>query len=413
MSRDTLLKMQSNKFSKALIASAAIMVAFGDLRNATTPLGYWIIWGAWLVLAIINLLLTKEAPKSNPHGAVALQLRLFGFLWLFVGFFISAIYNSDLVTLYQAIKLLVICVIGVLINKHSERIGRESILPICSLTAWVSCGAFLLTKFIFLRYQVILGDGRQGSLIAYPGVLWKTGVFFSVFALAHILYGKRKKFMSLLVCVVGVYTIFMDGSRTGFLLITFLALMLFAKRILGLRYSYGGLIGVGGIVLVAAMYMAGAEYSQFANMRTLPLERLLQGDEERITMFNDGLAQAEKCLPVGCGFGSAVTNTKEGPMVIHNAYLSALADVGIAGFAGFILIILGPFIVFLAARLRTGNPQLVTSAYQNYTAALALVGFAFVMSVHPLSTEMSEWGLYFLMSSWMFSEPTNGSVNLE
>lgn len=404
------------KYSIILITSASVMVALGDLRNAITPLGYWLLWGAWSIFATISLFLTKaNESKNRAPGTVAQKLLLAGFSLLLIGFMSSAIYNSDPFTLYQTIKLVMICAIGILIHKHSARIGHESIFPICLITVWISFGTFLLSKFFLLPYHVVLGDGRQGSLIAYPGVLWKTGAFFSMFALAHFLSARKLTFSSILVYIIGIYLIILDGSRTGFLWIALATGMLFALRILALRqsYSFVSLLAVGSLVLAGAVYWAVTASMQVASMHALPFERLSTGDSVRTTMLHDSLIQAERCLPVGCGFGTAVTDTTEGPMVVHNAYLATLADVGVVGLAGFLLVILGPFIALLAKHSKTRKVGLAARSYMTYTAALGVAGFGLMMTLHPLSTEMSEWGLFFLMSSWMFSNPASTPANIE
>lgn len=408
--------MRPPKYSIILITCASVMVALGDLRNAITPLGYWLMWGAWSIFATIGLLLTKaNESKHRAPGTVAQTLLLAGFSLLLIGFMSSAIYNSDPITLYQTIKLVMICAIGILIHRHSARIGHESIFPICLITVWISFGAFLLSKFFLLPYHVVLGDGRQGSLIAYPGVFWKTGAFFSIFALAHFLSARKMAFSSVLVYAIGIYIIMLDGSRTGFLWIALASGMLLALRILNQRqgYSFVGLMAAGSLVLAGTMYWAISVSIQVGNVDALPFERLSTGDSVRTTMLHDGLIDAEKCLPVGCGFGTAVTETPEGPMVIHNAYLATLADVGVVGLAGFLLIILGPFIALLATRTQARKVGLATGSYMTCTAAMGVAGFGFMMTLHPLSTELSEWGLYFLMSSWMFSNSASTAANIE
>lgn len=392
------------------------MVALGDLRNAITPLGYWLMWGAWSIFATISLLLKKASESTHrTPGTVAQKLLLAGFSLLLIGFISSAIYNSDPITLYQTIKLVMICAIGILIHKHSARIGLESIFPICLITVWISFGAFLLSKFFLLPYHVVLGDGRQGSLIAYPGVLWKTGAFFSIFALAHFLSARKMAFGSILVYTIGIYIIILDGSRTGLVWIALATGMLFALRVLNQRrrYSSIGLVALGSLVLAGSMYLANKVSIQGAIIHALPFERLSTGDSVRSTMLHDSLIHAEACVPLGCGFGNAVTETAEGPMVVHNAYLATLADVGLIGLAGFLLIILGPFVTILFTHSQARKVRLSAGSYITCAAALGVAGFGFMMTLHPLSTEMSEWGLYFLMSSWMFSNSASTPVNIE
>ena len=41
--------------------------------------------------------------------------------------------------------------------------------------------------------------------------------------------------------------------------------------------------------------------------------------------------------------------------------------------------------------------------YYRVAGLMGVCGFVFLMLLHPLSTEMSEWGLYLIMVSWLHS----------
>src|SRR5574337_37757 len=390
--------------SVILLTSASLLVALGDLRNVISPAGYWISWSVWLSIAMLSAFASR--PFSLAHSALAgAQIHLVvGFPVLVFAFLVSAVINADVETLYQGIKLIVIAIIGLFLSHSSHSLARKDIAAISGLIILSAFAIFEFAKHIALNWYVQLGDGRQGTVLAYPGVLWKTGAFFSAFLLARFFCGNKMRARFLLLYIVSVYLVFMDGSRTGFLwlavvLVSFVMMRLidFAKPV-SLPAIIFSLIGAtlgGGLLLAKSSDIGLADYAVVA-------ARLTEGDPVRAEMIGDGITLAEKCLPFGCGFGAAVTQTAEGSMVIHNAFLSSLADVGIVGFAGLLIIVFGPL---LAALQRLPAVSTPADGYYLLAAAMGVLGFAFSMFLHPLSTEMSEWGLFLIMAAWLSVPP--------
>lgn len=387
-----------------LIGCASFLIALGDLRNLITPLGYWVLWGMWLCFSVVNF----DSLEFNEIGKIGdgvIFLFSMGYFLIVLGFMISALVNLDVKTLYQSVKLIIIFLIGFQIFSHSQKIERSDVLFICLITIFISLSLYLLSKFIFTSYYIILGDGRQGSAFAYPGVFWKTGAFFSTIVFGHFLSSANWNFKYLLMYVLGIFVVISDGSRTGFIWIVFSTYVLILIRMVD-RNQYFPLYGLIAMVLISipvTAYLA-VKLSEVGDisMLALPLERLSAGDSMRTNMLHDVLIQAEKCFPFGCGFGEAVTETDESPMVIHNAYLALLADAGVLALTGFLIIIIGPFFVLMYEFTQAKNILIGSSSYFTAAAALGIAGFGFTMAIHPFSTEMSEWGLFFLTSSWMF-----------
>ena len=399
--------MRSQKVSLFLLISASVLVSLGDLRNLITPFGYWLAWGAWLSLAALSIAFVKHVPHSDQaNAATAQSLLLLGFGVLLSGFSLSALHNTDYITLYQTIKLAAIFAIGVLIYKHSNRLNHQHLASISLTTITVAFLLFASAKYAFPALHVQLGDGRQGSLIAYPGVLWKTGAFFSPFALAHFLSERNSSVTSLLSYLAGAFLVIIDGSRTGILWLIFSTTILISIRILDYRraYSFQNILLAGLAAATLSIWGAFLASTRDTINFALALDRISSGDPTRINMLADGLTHAEQCLALGCGFGSAVSATPEGPMVIHNAFLAVLGDVGVLGFIGFVVIISSPLLVLLARLSTFPSRSDFGSTYFICAATLGVIGFMFTLIFHPFSTEMSEWGLFFIMASWIFSK---------
>lgn len=399
--------MRSQKISLLLLISASVLVSLGDLRNLITPFGYWLAWAIWLSLAAVSVAFFKHEPYSyQDHAGIAQSLLLLGFGLLLSGFSLSALYNADYITLYQIIKMTAICAIGEFIYKHSNSLSHQQLASISFTTIAIAFLLFATSKYVFPASHVQLGDGRQGSLIAYPGVLWKTGAFFSPFALAYFLSERKNSVTSLLAYLAGAFLVIIDGSRTGILWLTFSTTILIGIRTLDYKraYSFQNIILAGlaaATLSISAAFLASApDTINFA----LALDRISSGDPTRINMLADGLTHAEQCLALGCGFGSAVSATPEGPMVIHNAFLAVLGDIGILGFIGLLVILASPLLALLAKLSISPSKSDLASAYFISAATLGVMGFMFTLLFHPLSTEMSEWGLFFIMASWIFSK---------
>ena len=388
------------------------MIALGDIRNVITPLGYWFFWGAWISYALHSRSSEiTDASGTAPHQFL-LKLIIFGCFWLISAFLISSIYNSSMETYYQGIKLIVIFIIGWLIFENSNNIDQEFILINCFYVIWISLSVYLVSKYIFPSYHVVLGDGRQGSILAYPGVLWKVGAFFSIIIFSRYVSLDKLNLKLLLTYLAGLLLVVLDGSRTGFIWISFSTIFLLIMRAFkqGKLFCFSEFNVLALSIICATVYWikSANESNQELSTFFLPFERLVGGDSVREKMITDAWMQADKCLPLGCGFGSAVTWTADQSMVVHNAYLALLVDVGVLGLGGFLMIVFGPFFILINSFLLDKNILNRKNSYFTAGAGLGVAGFCFTMMIHPLSTEMSEWGLFFLMAAWMFLKANKG-----
>lgn len=401
--------MRPKRISSSLIFFAVILVAFGDLRNIISPVGYWACWGAWLVLAGFSAawpskgLWQRQALLNRPISPAS-ALFCTGFLLLTLGFLVVGFKRGDNASFLQALKILSIFVIGILIKFHARLLTEKHVFITASIISFSAIAVLFLSIFIFDGFSVRLGDGRLGLLFLYPGVMWKIGVFFSLYGLAWFLGGNKYPFLGFTCFVVGLILVVLDGSRTGFIWFLFSATTLFLIYFLSVRArrtwrktarNYLSVSLVLGTILAVSI---GSNFLELI----IPVGRVLEGDSIRVQMLLDGLSQADRCLPFGCGYAATVTPTSEGEMVVHNAYVGLLGDAGLPALVGYVLIILSPLARRHRWRPRSESMRRETRFFR-LTALLAIAGYAVISAFHPYSTEMSEWGLFLLSAAWVLS----------
>lgn len=385
-----------------LIGLATLFVVMGDLRNLVSALGYWTAWIAWLVVSVfMSIVFIKRDFRLKKSGVWGVSSLIFGFYCLFFSFELSAAINGDVYTAYQGTKFIAIALLSIFIFFYSRFLGARDFYFISLFSIVISFLVFEYSRNIRVEWYVELGDGRQGDIIAYPGVLWKAGAFFIPFLIARLADDKGDKVFPLVGILLGVYLIIQDGSRTGFLWVAICMGIFAIFSIIRTKKNPLLILLFGGCFLSIAIGMVWFWILSGSSLESFPLifERLSEGDSLRSEMINDGIFHVESCLPFGCGFGTAVSATSDGPMVIHNAFLSSAGDVGVLGLLSLLFLIIYPLSVFVT-KLWEKKARL---NYYQLAALMGILGFAFLMLLHPLSSEMSEWGLYLIMVSWLGS----------
>lgn len=358
---------------KTTFVGILVLAAFGDLRNLVGSFGYWFAWGAILFFGCFSV-----RPKKLG------LLPTVGFLILALGFILASLVNGDPATLYQAAKLIVIGLLvylTILIQSNMAESDVEQafrvVVVLVFLVYWV---ARLLIPF----WRVELGDGRQGVIISYPGVIWKIGFFGFLYFV--VTANSRRLLTSICFISISAFLILIDGSRTAFILALGCIVALWFRWFAfdARAASQVALIVVLGALL--ASLLASLAFEDFNDF--LVFNRLSGGDEHRIAMFKEALRILAACGTLGCGWGSAMAPNDllaDGYMVIHNAYLEALIDGGMLAFLGLLIVTLGSLV---QASHRSSKHRLRLNTF----SALGIGSIAFLYLFHPLGTEMSEWG---------------------
>lgn len=408
------------------LAVSLVLMSLGDLRNVVTPVGYWTLWGGWAVLATLLLKPWREASLARPPWQVLLSFGV-----LFAGMLLAGLVNHDSVTIYHAVKVAVICGLFAVMWLLATRLSWSQMLTALYFSIIVS----LLCFFVPLLSGGYMesADGRQGSLFALFGVMWKAGTFFLPLFVAELIVRPHAQTKSSLAIGACLFLVLIDGSRTGLLLV--IAILGFSSGMIWWRKDYSKLLRrpqwvlitaccLGGLLLAntgikawegpgvsgEAQVAAPAQLASIAERALTPIvnTRLGSGDEARVQLLLNGIERGAKCLPLGCGFGS--TGTEVGaahPTYVHNAYLAALADFGFLGLAGMLGFLLSSLAPLLLIYPKKASPE---DAY--YIAALAgsATAYSVALMLHTFTTEMSEWGylIFALAFAWSLSKQRDG-----
>ncbi|MFI8336814.1 hypothetical protein ACIF2S_12625 [Pseudomonas taetrolens] len=389
--------MKSNATSYCVVLCACILVALGDIRSLISPAGYWAIW---CLVGIFGY--ASKGCVFSFRVSPELFTYLAGFFMVVMSFVLSAIMNSDVATLYQGVKICCVAAIFVCIYIHAQHLEGRQFYAISVTVLCVGLLFFLMSKYAVPAFYVVLGDGRQGSLFAFPGVLWKTCAFFIGFVIVGMLFDGRAKKIAVTAFIIGFYLLIADSSRTGFIIF---ALVVFLMGLLGLYTRPKTVVGAF-IVCVCAGILGLLLYSGgFTSMNPddapLVLDRLAAGDPVRMQMLVDGVAHSLECLPLGCGFGTTVSDVEGGVMVVHNAYLSSVGDLGLGGLMGLAILMFSPVLFFFTRLYKYSALKYKPARDLAYAVAAfgGVAGYILLLMLHPFSTELSEWGIWIVMVS--------------
>jgi hypothetical protein len=388
--------MSDRKMPFYIILFACFLVVLGDFRNVISPLGYWFLWGMIFIIGIFSGVVQKTNFDVTFFGVTA------GMVILVFALLISGLVNADAYTAYQGLKFLMIYAILTVIYSNSQFLRMQQFYQIAALSTIFGFSVFFLCKYVFTDYYIVLGDGRQGSLFAYPGVLWKTNAFFAAFVVARVLTSPfRKLIPATFILLASVYLLLADSSRTGFLwfsavmamfvVLSFLVNTTKFLSVLSIALMIGGIFVSFNLDLISGLFDGGS---------ILVINRLFEGDPIRSQMFSDGIVNAEACLPLGCGFQSSTSLVSGIPMVVHNVYLGILGDFGVLGELGLLIMVMSPVIIF-AMREWIGGATQGPLVHYKLAACLGASCYCFTLLFHPLSSEMSEWGYWAIMLSWL------------
>lgn len=434
----------SDRLPVALLTASLVLMVSGSLRDLVSPLGYWGAWGLW---AMVTLIVTRRAQgtctQTRPPGRVMASYAI-----LIAGMLLSAAFNRDGVSAYQAVKIGVVALMFMAMWRLAVRLDRRRLVGAMGWTVVVVLVSLAVSKVWNPTGQALLAGPREGSFLAVYGVLWKAGAFLLPVFLADAVETPGAWARNGLMVAACVFLVLIDGSRTGLLLlgataVGFLAFLVWRGGWALMRRQCRWLgaalvlllclqvLNTGANLGVAKQWWAGnttassvsdgteaavqpaaaqSAAAQPARVLEGALDRTFEtrigdGDPARIKLLRAGLGQVVACLPLGCGFGATGTDIGTGAqMVVHNAYLAALGDFGVLGLIG----MLG----FLAAAalpiwrvLRQGD----RSAQGLFVVAAAGSALAYGMSLmlNTFTTEMSEWGYLILMLAFAWAPPEN------
>ena len=363
----------------------------------------------WYFTAVVLMLLSTGILRARYSAPVKFTMLGGGLLVLSIA--IVAPTTSDLVyQLEEAAKLgiMLLVVAPVLLARADTsrglRLGAEFALAVNG--ALVIAGALGVGGILDLR-----AAGRYGTFLNGPGSLWRVGIMVLVPSALNLLLG-RSFFWPLAMFTGSVAVLVFDGSRTaglailaavGFVIYFIMKEMRrsrFASRRLLWRVASLGIVLLAGVAWrpVQEAYVQNVSFGErlssiFDAAESNGVAGVEAEDRVRVDMLDESVAAIVEHPLIGTGMGTTAIVTVAGPMVVHNAYLQAWADIGILGVASLVFLTIGILLGPWARLSRVALPD-VGDRISFYNGVYLLTCWAFSGLLHPLSTEISEWVMF-------------------
>jgi O-antigen ligase len=247
---------------------------------------------------------------------------------------------------------------------------------------------------------------RFGTYTTPPGSLWQVGAIGLAAAGLLEPQGRSSIRVRRAVCAVfSIVFIALDGSRTGFLALTFATLLYTPRFLRWLLQSplRALLIAVPLAILAAFLWPSLDEFfSNYGVVRRLQHSAddavgdsvsAAALDGTRTAMYLTVIDAIRDHPIVGTGLNSTVVKNEAGDQMIHCSFLEVWADVGLLGFVAFSVLTAAPLLATLQSNLHP-NPESRKARLQLFFlfGGRLLVGFIFAFS-----TELTEWIWFILL----------------
>jgi hypothetical protein len=379
----------------------AVAVLASDLKQNINLHIHWVVSALAAGLIFSYLIRVRWRTKFSARAPA----------WvLVVAVCIPLFYGADVVySLAEAVKLA-----AMLLGALTIFVSRSN-LAHCAFRGFVVavCLDLLLLIGGFLGFGTahIMFPGRWGTILNYPGSLWRVGI--STWVFGAYLFIKRRSVTSFCLLIASTVLVFMDGARTGILLLFAGALYLvfvLVEEVGRLRRAvFISAIGLGTLAVIVAYSgilsgQGGTEeqggvgrVSQLtSSVQTQGLEGLDVADAIRFQMLSDVVEAIREHPLLGTGIGSTKSETIIGPMIIHMTYLEVWADLGLLGFVTYIWLMSSwiPLVPTVLRRVRVLSDPAQRALY--YNAMFLLVVYGVAGFLHPISTEWSEWIVFII-----------------
>lgn len=387
--------------ASACLLLALLLMSWGNLRADITPLGYWVCWLVWAVSSVVVL---WQRPSSEPRPVGPPVWVLGSYAVLLAGMFLAAVVNTDSVSAYQGVKILVIAAFFWLMWQIIQGLGYQRVFVLVRLSLIIVALGFFPFKWFHPDHFIQL-DGREGYAWANVGILWKSGTLLLPLLLAGVMSFRPAPWLNGLAAGSGVYLALVDGSRTALLLLVAMAigfaLVLTIRRQWRPVVRRSGWVFLSAIVLLCFMNLnalttpseADSLASRTDAVLPVGLDRLSSGDPARARLMSFALDKIPQCFVLGCGFGSTISPTGVF-MPVHNAYIAVLVDFGLIGLLGSLGFLVAAVIPMFKVFDRTlSGPALYFPVF----AGMGAVAYALSLALHTFTSEMSEWGYVMLL----------------
>ncbi|MBQ0831292.1 hypothetical protein [Marinobacter sp.] len=401
-----LTKANPNVLKSFLIVAFITIFGLSGIRDYLTPAWYWVLGcSPFLVLGGLELRLRgfRGLVEELKGNSWVMWVALYWLIFI-AGIAVAGIANAGVglgAALKYAALLLVFLALSTLhINTQQVLVGLKA------WAAFALCGVAGLFLFDATDYLIIT-PGRIGWALAFPGVLWKAGVFLLLWSIWQLLM-RPLNIGGLVWLFISALVMGFDGSRTGILIaagafLVFLVLALIRHRscasvVLGRAVVLGLFIVVGMGAVNPSPWNPirwAPSISQSVVKTDVPTREIAE-DPVRLRMFKEAVSGSLGNFPLGAGFGSTGVSVAgvEGLMVVHITYLQLLSDVGVIGLIGYLGIFAIPLLAAYRRVARAENGWLVLDRFSLPLCILS--GYLVAGLFHPVSSELSEWAIVLL-----------------
>jgi hypothetical protein len=402
------------RIHKGIIFAWFLVICSPDLR-------FGLSYFHWVVsLFPLSLLLPDVARRT----AGLLTPLSIGSIVLVVSIIASGFSRAEMsAALLPAAKLLIILLYVAPAFQNRPDYWRLALLAFS--TATLVNLALLVAGFLGFRgVSEMMAIGRWGTVLSYPGSLSRLPVAPFLLSAYGVGTGERLRLADLLLLTASVVVVLLDGSRTGALVVVLGGLyVLTVAASKGYREFRRGALrlaafGAASVTALLGVFGAvGAEDTNAFERIAGVFEMVGAGGlaaagegEVRHWMIWKAWDQVQDSPLFGTGLNSVTVETVAGPMPVHNIYLQLWADVGLAGVAGYLLVVLG-WIVLAPGVLKWVEREVPDSRVRAvyHTGVFLLIAWAFAGLFHPLSTELTEW-LLFLTGYGILCDAVRGRI---
>lgn len=405
---------------KILVSLFIFLVLAADLKSTISSYIHWIAWTICIFPFMLKDFLIKGFVKS-PLLLIAIILFSIGTL--------SSIYNEPNVeTIIQLLKLYLIFM-TLYYFLYYYRIEWDQFVHTFNLAVVVNASLLIIgiSGISNSLSMIMTGDGRWGTILAFPGSLVKVGTYSFYLNIFSILFLKKKrKLPQIIMIILCLFIIYMDGSRTGMLL------TLSTYLIIPILYSFVNYRNKVKLMMIPFLSFSifmfiiatispyilktriGKSIINIINSDSLS-EGLEKIDSSRFEMLQSALKKILEHPFVGTGAFSTNVNG----MVVHNTYLQLWGDFGLLGLFSMLCIYfcwiwMTPSILNKLSQNQDSFENTLVSS-----SLLMLIYFAVNGLFHPYSTEFSEWmtfiipiTIYYSFYEKSFNLMTKNETNL-
>lgn len=403
-----------------------VVVSFTGFSSLLSP---FFSWGLTLCLIVLLMFfLYKNIKKID----FKFSENIFsGCFFAIFSLFIAHIFVAGLVH-EQYIKAFVYTakftiILFLMVFLYFYKLSKENIISATFLAFYINLLVLILSLVLGGKSEliVVLGDGRIGTVFNPVGVgsLWLLAC--CVFFMSIVFYANQNHHKFLVSAFIAALMVFLDGSRTGQLLIFSAFFLIFsAKNKINLKFGMRELLVIICIIILASVLaefirqlVTAKNYDAILTIhRLFGLAQLFDAhtntnvsihvntnDVTRLEMMKFGLYKTLECPwnIIGGGIESAKIKTSSGLVVVHMTYFQVWLDYGVGAFIAYVALIF-TLIFYILYILK--NKIIAKSDSLLFVSLYVLLGYGFISLVQPLSNEVSNWLFFIVFSAYALQQ---------